>query len=557
MTEKELQLHIREHYPCENEGCDWKEFKNIKNNFNCHQGDDIVSYVAAISSMNGGSLVIGVKDQTLDIIGTDTYNYDPGTTTVRLMRECPNLPSEGLRIEEFVTDDTGKKVWVIHIPRHMPRLPVYAHKKLWQRVDDNLVDMTKSRLDYILNEPLATDDWSAQVVDGAALEDLDPRAIRKAREKFKELFHGERDAEIDEWSDEVFLNKAKLTKKSKITRTTLILLGKSESDHFLNPAICKIRWFLRDDSDGNKDFRVFTLPMILAVEEIGALIRNTTYTYTVSGSMFPESMARYDIFTLREPLNNAIAHQDYTKGCHIDVIEYEDEKLCFKNAGHFIPESIAEVVTNDFPESHYRNPALVEAMRNVKMVETEGGGIKKLFVQQRKRFFPMPDYDTSSDNVVCTIEGRVMDENFANILVANSSLSLSDIMLLDSVQKRRLITREAINYLRKKGYIEGRYPNIFLSSKVIAPTRHVGLKASYIKNRSFDNGYFKKLITDYIREYHKADRTDLLTLVSNKLPEYMTDSQRYDKLTNLLSSMKKGGIIRREGNFWILVNSTR
>lgn len=150
-----------------------------------------------------------------------------------------------------------------------------------------------------------------------------------------------------------------------------------------------------------------------------------------------------------------------------------------------------------------------------------------------------------------------MDENFANILVANSSLSLSDIMLLDSVQKRRLITREAINYLRKKGYIEGRYPNIFLSSKVIAPTRHVGLKASYIKNRSFDNGYFKKLITDYIREYHKADRTDLLTLVSNKLPEYMTDSQRYDKLTNLLSSMKKGGIIRREGNFWILVNSTR
>ena len=57
------------------------------------------------------------------------------------------------------------------------------------------------------------------------------------------------------------------------------------------------------------------------------------------------------------------------------------------------------MVTNDFPESHDRNPALVEAMRNVKRVETEGGGIKKLFMQQRRRFFPMPDYDIEGNHV--------------------------------------------------------------------------------------------------------------------------------------------------------------
>lgn len=553
MTEKGLQEYLQKRFPCENEACDWKEFKSLKNCFNGKEGDDVISYVAAISSMNGGHLVIGVVDHSLDIVGTDTYNYDRQAATMRLVRECSNLPAEGLKIEEFVTSDTGKKVWVINIPKHMPRLPVYAHKKLWQRIEDSLVEMTPSRKERILTEPLAIDDWSAEIIPEATIEDLDPRAIAVAREKYKELFNGARDAEIDGWTDEVFLNKAKLTKKSAITRTTLILLGKSESDHFLNPSICKIRWFLRDETDGNKDFRVFTIPMILAIEELGSLFRNTTYTYTISGSMFPESMSRYDAFTLREPLNNAIAHQDYSKGCHIDVIEYEDDKLSFKNAGQFIPESVEAVVTNDFPESHYRNPALVEAMRNVKMVETEGGGIKKLFLQQRKRFFPMPEYDIKEDHVICTIEGRVLDENFANILVSNSALSLADILLLDCVQKGRIISHDEANYLRRKGFVEGRYPNLFLSSKVVSSTHHVGLKASYIKNKSFDDDYFKKLIVEYIKEFGKAERRDINALINNKLPEYLTVRQRYDKITTLLSALKRRQVLIYDGKYWLFV----
>lgn len=159
MTEKELQPYLLRRFPCENEACDWKEFKSLKNCFNGKEGDDVISYVAAISSMNGGHLVIGVKDHTLEITGTDTYNYDKNSATIRLIRECPNLPAEGLKIEEFITSDTYKTVWVINIPKHMPRLPVYAHKKLWQRIEDSLVEMTPSRRERILTEPLSIDNW--------------------------------------------------------------------------------------------------------------------------------------------------------------------------------------------------------------------------------------------------------------------------------------------------------------------------------------------------------------------------------------------------------------
>jgi len=71
---------------------------------------------------------------------------------LRLTERCTNLSSEGLDIEEYVTDDTKKKVWVIHIPKHQPKRPVYAHDKAWQRIEDSLVELTQERLnDYERN----------------------------------------------------------------------------------------------------------------------------------------------------------------------------------------------------------------------------------------------------------------------------------------------------------------------------------------------------------------------------------------------------------------------
>ena len=402
MTEQELQQYIRQRYPEENARCEWKEMKNLKNSFNGKEGNDVLSYVSAIANMEGGELVIGVKDQTLDIVGTDlsalTFNgfaATPLTATFKLVEQCVNLSSEGLRVEEFITEDTQKTVWIIHIPKHQPRRPVYAHRKAWQRIADSLVEMTQERMQRILSEPSAVfGDWTANIIEDATIDDLDPDAIRMAREKYTER-HEIRAKEIESWDDATFLNKAKITRAGKITNAAIILLGREESEHFLSPAVCVIRWKLLAKEDKNKDFHNFHVPMIKSVEEITTgYIRNNNYVYTVSGNIFPENMMRYDVFTLREPICNAIGHQDYGMGARIELLEYEDEKLVIQNYGQFIPNSVEDVVEKDCPDSRYRNPFLMEAMCNIGMAETEGGGIRKLFVQQRKRFFPMPIYDS-------------------------------------------------------------------------------------------------------------------------------------------------------------------
>lgn len=254
MLELELQQYLLREYPQENARCEWKEYKNLKNSFCGDEKDDVISYVSAIANMEGGHLVLGVKDKTLEIVGTDisrlTFNGQPANTqsaTFKLTEQCTYLSSEGLSIEEFVTDDTNKRVWIINIPKHLPRRPVLAHKKAWQRIEDSLVELTQERMAVILEESIyAAKDWSAEIVPDATIDDLDEVAIAKARMMFKKVHSRIPTEEVNAWDVQTFLSKCGLTRNGGITRAAIILLGKYESAFKLRPAVVQVTWTRRD-----------------------------------------------------------------------------------------------------------------------------------------------------------------------------------------------------------------------------------------------------------------------------------------------------------------------
>ncbi len=484
--------------------------------------------------------MIGVKDGTLDITGIQDFaNYTPESLKAKLIQNCINLPSEGLFVTPLESSDSHKTVWILTIPKHQTRRPVYVHNQAWQRIGESLVEITPERFSRIINEIDIPIDWSAEIIPGATIDDLEPEAIKKAREQFAIRNPGKA-MDLETWDDVTFLNKAKVTVQGKITRTALILLGKEESEHFLSPFVAQIRWSLKDGNNNNKDYEIFSIPFILAVDRFREKVRNVKYHMVRNDSMFPDEMMRYDIFNLREPLHNCIAHQDYTKCARIEVVEIEDERLIFQNHGQFLPDSIESVVQRDCPESVYRNRFLTDAMRNLNMIETEGGGIKKMFNNQRIRLFPMPEYDLSDEKVKVTIIGKVIDEAFARILTENRDLTLMQIMLLDKVQKHKELSIEEIKYLRSHNYIEGRKPNYFLSANVVKPTKSRRLKSEYIHNKAFDNEHYRNLILQYLDKFGSASRADIDVLLWNKLPAYLDedDSKKKAKIRNLLSSLR-------------------
>jgi len=554
MTERDLQdkLNQLRSLPAETEVF---EFKEAKNNFDFAKMGKYFSALSNEANLKGRPyawLIFGIKDKGRTIVGS---RFRPNRKDLDSLKgEIANKTTKRITfIEIYELHLSEGRVVMFQIPSAPKGIPISFDGHYYGRDGEELSPLNIEEIERIRVQR-AAEDWSAVIVSGATVEDLDPAAIAKARENYKNKFP-EQAKDANQWDDIAFLNKAKLIIKGKITRAAIILLGKSESEHFINPAEAKIRWLLKDARGNDKDYHIESCPLLLAVDRIYAKIRNLKYRYIKDGTLFPDEVDQYEPFTIREAINNCIAHQDYTKGGRINVVEMEDQ-LIFTNLGSFIPGSVEKVVKEDAPEEHYRNKFLATAMFNLKMVDTAGGGIRKMFNYQRERFFPMPEYDLSEGKVKVTVIGKVLDLDFARVLAQNKDLSLDEIVMLDKVQKKKKLTQAEEKYLRNKKLIEGRKPNYYISAKVAQKT---GQKAAYTKNKPFDTAYYLDFIEKAIREHGVIERKDADELLWNKLPDWMNDKQKKIKINNLLSELRKKGKIKNNGSDkkpkWVLIAS--
>ena len=553
MTELELQQYLLREYPQENARCEWKEFKNLKNSFCGDEKNDVISYVSAIANMDGGDLVIGVHDKTLEIVGTDTYNYDKQKAILRLTERCVNLSTEDLYIDEFITDDTNRKVWVIHIPKHLPKRPVFAHNKAWQRIEDSLVEMTTERMSTILDEPIFSEtDWSAQIVSDATIDDLDEVAIAKARMMFKKVHSRIPEAEVNAWTVETFLSKCGIMKNGGITRAAIILLGKYESAFKLRPAVVQVTWTRRDEKQDVVDYEHFTVPFILTVDEILSKIENLTMREMPGGTLFPDTMKQYDDYTIREALHNCIAHQDYTMQQRINFVE-NPTYLYYSNAGSFIPGTLENALTNEEPQAYFRNECLCRAMVDFNMIDTVSRGIKKMFNEQWRRHFSMPDYEIDAKNrkVSVRIYGNEINKQYTNLLKTNDSLTLWDCISLDAVQKGRTIHEDVAQNLLNRGLIEGEAPNYTISLGIAKATNQL---QGYTKQKGLDKEKMKQMILQYLKNAGTdgAKRDSIYEYIKDVMPQVKTHEQQLRLLGDILSALSVDKLIYAKGRIWFL-----
>lgn len=554
MTSQELQQYLLREFPQENARCEWKEMKNLKNLFAGDEKNDVISYVAAIANMEGGHLVIGVQDKTLEIVGTDLskFNLNAQSAVWKLLEHCTNLSSEGLSIDEYTTEDSHKTVWIIHIPKHLPRRPVYAHKKAWQRVEDSLVEMTPERLAAILEEPVfEAKDWSAEIVPNAVLTDLDELAVAKARVMFKKVHASKIPAEeIDAWTVEELLSNSGIMIDGKLTRAAIILLGKPVSVFKLRPAVVEVTWTLRDERQEVVDYEHFTAPFILTVDQILSKIRNLTMRELPGGTLFPETMKQYDDYTIREALHNAIAHQDYTLQQRINFVE-NPGYLYYANSGSFIPGTLQNVLTTKGPQRYFRNECLCRAMVNFNMIDTVSRGIKKMFNEQWKRHFPMPDYEIDALNkeVGVKIYGNTINEKYTELLKENNTLTLEDCILLDAVQKRHRISEKDVVALLNRGLLEGDTSEYNISLDIAKKTRQLPY---YTHNRGLDKAKLQHMILQYLQNAGSvgAKRDAIFDYLRDVLPRNKTPEQQERMVGNILAEMKEAEIVIVKGRIW-------
>ncbi len=530
---------------------DWLEFKtNIGASRSSITYERVGEYISALANAacvkdkQFAYLILGVEDSSWDVVGTNLVMFEAkyGNQDYELWLRRNLKPIIGFDIEEFEYND--KHVVMFIIPAAVAQ-PVEFKNVGYIRINSNLTKLADFR-DYNQKIYNSYKDWSALVVPDATISDLDDEAIKVARGLFCDKNkNNKRYSNLAEdmltWDDITFLNKAKLTRKGKITNAAIVLLGKPESEVLISPAVSKIRWILKSVDDTERDYEIISCPLLLGVTQLYDKIRNITYRYINPNfsSLFPEEVKTYDPFIIREMLHNAIAHQDYTLRGMINLVEYDD-RLVFSNSGSFIPENIKSVIENDAPEDKYRNPFLAQAMVELNMVDTIGSGIRRVFRIQKNKLFPMPDYDLSNNKVTVTLIGKIFNEDFSILLSNNPDLTLTEIEMLSRLIFNKQLSKGEIKELRKKKLIEGRSPNIYIS-KSIAQT--IGKKIEYTNNRGLEDKYYRDLIIAAIKQHKQMSRTDIEQLLANKLPDVLTESKKINKITNLLSSLRVDGMI--------------
>ena len=532
------------------------EYKEAKRNFdfnNLGRYFSALSNEANLRNAECGWLFFGVTDSR-KYCGT-SYRKENGMQSAglqKLKHEISQKTNEGMTFEEiYEYEMEGKRVIAFQIPAGTFATPTTWEGIPWSRENESLVKMPEFKLRAIYGQ--SRPDWSRQIAYEANIDDLDNEAVRFACEKYVSKYI-ESQPIVAGLPNEDLLSKMGLLIRGRVTNAALVLLGKPESVVFLGGIEPRITWTLYSSRDETAAYEHFEPPFILQVDRVLGKIRNEKYRFfDKETTLFPTEARRYTPEVIRELLHNAIAHQDYRLSGKINVLEYED-KLVFKNEGSFIPGSIEEAIQSGYKPPYYRNPLLANAMSKTGMIDQNAIGIRNVFDIQRSRLLPMPTYDLSQDNrVSVTIYGEVLNESYTRLLAAEPLLELNAVLLLDMVQKRQPISKEQAKMLRDKGLIEGRYPNLVISSKVAAA---IGSHEEYVRKKGLDSSVCRELILKLLGT-SPCTRAEIISAIEHALPEDMDKSRRAKHVSYLLQQLRKEGKIRASaatsGGKWELV----
>ena len=534
---------------------EWLEFK--RNRYEPQQIGEYLSALAnsaCIAAKTAGYLVFGIADETHEVVGTD---FDPYNTKGKGNQDLLPWVGAGLHpnagFEPRIVNHPDGRVVVFEVGPARDQ-PVSFYGKAYVRVGASKTELSrhpeKARVIWTRGS-----DWSAEVCEQARLDDLDPNALVKAREQFV-IKHPAQADEVEEWDDATFLNKARVLRQGAVTNTALLLLGRPESSALLSPMVAKISWILKDDHNIELDYEHIGPPFLLAGDRLLKRVRNLTVRALPSGTLFPQEITQYDPWVIREALHNSIAHQDYRLRGRIVVVEFPD-RILLTNVGDFLPGDIETVIQQDAPQAIYRNPFLADAMVELNLIDTQGGGIKRMFDTQRKRFFALPDYDlTQTNSVAVSIHGRILDERYTRLLMERTDLNLSQVMLLDQMQKGMRISREDHRDLKASGLVEGRYPNLMVAESIAKVTDDTD---RYLTERGFDKQYYLDMILTLIREHGPVSRKEIDQALISKLPDRLMNDQKQSRVRNLIQELRLSDLIVNQGSraqpAWVLTEA--
>ncbi|MBN2202370.1 hypothetical protein JW777_10480 [bacterium] len=216
------------------------------------------------------------------------------------------------------------------------------------------------------------------------------------------------------------------------------MLGKKEKiDQFLPCAEIIFEW-RNEHRQTHHDFRaIWREPFFKIYDEIWKTInsRNTRIPFT--DGLFQRDIIAFNEKSIREALNNAITHRDYTIQGKSIFIKASPVEFFIESPGGFLPGITPD---NVLFSKEWRNRKIAETFEKTGLVERSGQGMDDIFENTIREGKGLPDLNQSDDyNVRLSIPAQIKDQDFILFLekIANEKqtlLSFEEILELEKIR---------------------------------------------------------------------------------------------------------------------------
>lgn len=388
-------------------------------------------------------------------------------------------------------------------------------------------------------------DFTAQVVSEAEWDDLDPLEFERLRRMVRENPGG--DTALLNLSNEALAGALGLVKRDESGRLRptvagLLIAGREHALRDYLPAHEVAFQVLHGTEVAVNEFRRWPLLHIHEWLTQAVDVRNEEKELLIDGVRI--GVPRYDRAGIREAINNALVHRDYTRLGAIHV-QLHDDHVRVSNPGGFVegvgPHNL--LVTEPRP----RNPLLADIFKRLGLVERTGRGVETIYRGQLRNGRRPPDYTLSTEvSVTVLLDSGPADLDFVRLTVEagrrlERGLTLGELfalwqahregvttpnMLADALQRSPEEVAQVLEDLVQEGLLDvphGLYripPTLYARAQAAEPTRSP-----------------EELILAYVRRHGRITRREVMTICDvNK-----------DQAVYLLQTLVRRGLLRLVG----------
>lgn len=481
----------------------------------------ILGYVTALCNEKGGSLVIGMEDKyPHKVVGTRQNENSTGELESNIYRDTGIRP----KIYELYEDEAEKKgrVLVIDVPPRLAGTVFKFEDVPLMRVGEELKPMSDEVYLSIIqeNEP----DFSQQICRDATLDDLDPDALSVLKEKYAKKQNNPIFLTL---SNRQILSDLQLITDEGITNAAVILLGKEDFIKRVYPQASVMLEYRHSESQITFDNRIsYSQPFFIMIDRLWHDIDLRNGKFQIKEGPYIFDVPYFNEEVIRESINNAITHRDYTRHSETVIKQYP-QKLIVTNAGGF-PHGVTIDNILTVPSTP-RNRLLADVLSKTGIVERSGQGVDKIFYRTLSEGKEAPDYSGSDAfNVELILSAIIQDKAFALFiesvqqnLAEDNKLSVFEIVVLDKIRRNEKTTaldKAVIKQLMDRNLIEKRGKTNGIHYILCRSYyEFTGNTAEYSKKSDWNTSQVTSIIIPFLTKYNKAKMGDFVKLLDGHL----------------------------------------